>query len=138
LICWDLAFPEAFRALIRQGAKIIIIPSFWTRSDCSAVGLSRNPDSEKLFLETMLTARAFENTCCVVFVNAGGDEDGGPLGLSQVTMPFVGKIWGSFQCKAEGVNLVDVDMEILEEAEANYKVREDIGRSDWHYGYSHA
>jgi predicted amidohydrolase len=28
LICWDLAFPEAFREMIAQGAKIIIIPTF--------------------------------------------------------------------------------------------------------------
>lgn len=29
LICWDLAFPEAFREMIMQGAKIFIIPTFW-------------------------------------------------------------------------------------------------------------
>jgi predicted amidohydrolase len=138
LICWDLAFPEAFRALIQQGAKIIIIPTFWTRSDCSAEGLRRNPASEELFLESALTARAFENTCCVVFVNAGGKEEGGPVGLSQVAMPFVGKMKGSFEGREEGVKVLEVDMEILEEAEANYKVREDMGRADWHYGYSHA
>lgn len=28
LICWDLAFPEAFRELVRQGAKIIVLPTF--------------------------------------------------------------------------------------------------------------
>lgn len=28
LVCWDMAFPEAFRELISQGAKIIIIPCF--------------------------------------------------------------------------------------------------------------
>jgi hypothetical protein len=28
LICWDLAFPEAFRELIADGAKIVIIPTF--------------------------------------------------------------------------------------------------------------
>lgn len=28
LICWDLAFPEAFRELIAQGVKLIIIPTF--------------------------------------------------------------------------------------------------------------
>lgn len=29
LICWDLAFPEAFREMIAQGAKLFIIPTFW-------------------------------------------------------------------------------------------------------------
>lgn len=137
LICWDLAFPEAFRALIRQGAKIVIIPTFWTGSDCSDEGLRRNPNAEALFLESMVTARAFENTCCVVFVNAGGKGEDGMLGLSQVALPFVGKVKGSLEGPEEGMRVVEVDMEILEEAERNYKVREDMGREDWHYGYSH-
>lgn len=63
LICWDLAFPEAFREMISQGAKIIIIPTFWTLSDCSKEGLARNPMAEATFLDAMLTARCFENTC---------------------------------------------------------------------------
>lgn len=63
LICWDLAFPEAFREMISQGAKIIIIPTFWTLSDCSKEGLAINPTAEGLFLDSMLTARCFENTC---------------------------------------------------------------------------
>jgi predicted amidohydrolase len=28
LICWDLAFPEAFRELIADGADVVIIPTF--------------------------------------------------------------------------------------------------------------
>ena len=28
LICWDLAFPEAFRELIARGAQVIIMPVF--------------------------------------------------------------------------------------------------------------
>lgn len=28
LVCWDVAFPEAFRELISKGAEIIIIPTF--------------------------------------------------------------------------------------------------------------
>jgi predicted amidohydrolase len=63
LICWDLAFPEAFREMIAQGAKMIIIPTFWTLTDCSKAGLAINPVSEGLFLDSMLTARCFENTC---------------------------------------------------------------------------
>ncbi|KAG4429084.1 hypothetical protein IFR05_015431, partial [Cadophora sp. M221] len=72
LICWDLAFPEAFRELVAQGAKLVIVPTFWTLADCSEKGLRRNPFAEELFLESVLVARAFENTCAVVFVNAGG------------------------------------------------------------------
>lgn len=28
LICWDLAFPEAFRALVEDGVEIVVIPTF--------------------------------------------------------------------------------------------------------------
>jgi len=63
LICWDLAFPEAWRELIAQGAKMVIVPTFWTLFDCSEKGLAINPRAEALFLDSMLTARCFENTC---------------------------------------------------------------------------
>lgn len=45
LICWDVAFPEAFRELISKGAELIIIPTFckltcylcvWVRGWCGA------------------------------------------------------------------------------------------------------
>jgi predicted amidohydrolase len=137
LVCWDLAFPEAFRALVRQGAKIVIVPTFWMATDCSPEGLKYNPDAESLFLQTTLVARAFENTCCVIFVNAGGKADDGYCGLSQVAMPFVGTVKGSFDGPEEGMRIVEVDMEILEIAERNYKIRGDLAKEDWHYGYSH-
>ena len=63
LICWDLAFPEAFRELIAQGAKLIIIPTFWGMHDVSKEALGYNPSSEMLFIDSALTTRAFENTC---------------------------------------------------------------------------
>jgi predicted amidohydrolase len=28
LICWDLAFPEAFRELISAGAEIVVVPTY--------------------------------------------------------------------------------------------------------------
>ena len=37
----------------------------------------------------------------------------------------------------EGMSVVDIDMEILEEAERNYKVREDMAREGWYYSYRH-
>ncbi|KAF2107913.1 carbon-nitrogen hydrolase [Lophiotrema nucula] len=137
LICWDLAFPEAFRELIAQGAKLIIIPTFWTLNDCSEKGLKLNPGAEALFLDSMLTARAFENTCAIVFANAGGPPGMGYCGLSQVVVPFVGPLTRLGSC-AEGMSIVDIDMQIMEDAEENYQVRADLARDDWHYDYRHS
>jgi predicted amidohydrolase len=170
LICWDLAFPEAFRELIAAGAKTIIIPTYWKLSDVNAAGLKANPLSEKLFLETTVVSRCFENTCCVVFVNAGMQEEDADRenfvglrlvfppflcfvfmlccavlqicgnmhadfrGCSQVAVPFKGSL-GQLGAE-EGMSVVEVDMQILEDAEENYKVREDMGREGWHYEYS--
>lgn len=131
LICWDLAFPEAFRGLVRDGADIIIVPTCWTLDESSSYGLKLNPDYESLVLNTMITARCFENSCAVVFANAGGPPDTF-VGLSQVAMPFIGpvnRMWDS----SEGFFIADIDMEVLKESELNYKVREDMTGKDWHY-----
>jgi hypothetical protein len=83
-------------------------------------------------------ARAYENTAAIIFVNAGGPASSGYCGLSQVAMPLIGAVKGSFTGPEEGMRIVDVDMNILEVAEANYRVRQDMKREDWHYGYSHS
>jgi predicted amidohydrolase len=106
-------------------------------TDCLPEGLRVNPDAEALFLRSVLTARAFENTCCVIFVNAGGKAEDGYCGLSQVAMPLLGAVKGSFDGPEDGMRVVEVDMEVLEIAERNYKVREDLAKENWHYGYSH-
>ncbi|GES58148.1 hydrolase, carbon-nitrogen family [Aspergillus terreus] len=138
LICWDLAFPEAFRELIAAGAEIVIIPTFWTRYDASAEALAHNPNSEALFLETTLTARCFENTCGVIFANAAGgsaDVEGKFLGMSRVVLPVVGVV-GTMGAE-EGVLVVDMDAGLLRVAEENYRVRQDIMREGWYYTYRH-
>jgi predicted amidohydrolase len=72
LICWDLAFPEAFRELVAQGAQLVLAPTYWKLTDCTKAGLARNPGSEALFLDALLTARAFENG----------------VGMSDISFPF--------------------------------------------------
>lgn len=138
LICWDLAFPEAFRELISQGAQTIIIPTFWTHADCSPEGLAYNPESEAVFLESTITSRTFENTCAVVFANAGGEaghtKPGTYCGRSQVAVPFKGSL-GSLG-EEEGMAVFDLDMQIMAEAEKYYKVREDLGKEGWHYEHT--
>lgn len=72
-----------------------------------------------------------------MFANAAGPPGEGFCGLSQVTVPFIGalsKLGGA----AEGMIVVDVDLQILEHAEANYQVRSDLASEDWHYDYRHS
>jgi predicted amidohydrolase len=135
LVCWDVAFPEAFRELIAQGAKLIIVPSFWKLTDCAPQGTLHNQLAEQVFLDAALISRACENTCAVVFCNAGGPADDGFAGLSQVTVPFLGCI-GRVETCEEGMKIVDLNMGLLEDAESVYKIRQDLARPDWHYSYT--
>lgn len=135
LACWDLAVPEAFRVLVAQGAKIIIVPAFWTGLGSSSAGLKRNPGFEQMILQGLVTARAFENTCAIVFTNIGGPEVAGDLGLSQVMMPFSGSV-GKALGGGEGFDVIDVDMAELEEAEEFYGIRKDIAGDSWRYKLS--
>lgn len=147
IICWDIAFPEAARALIADGATTIICPSFWLLTDGGDEALDINPEAETLFLDTMCVARAFENTAAVLFVNAGGaakgDADGvAPgkdslgreyAGVTQAALPMKGS-FGRHGTGEEGMSIVDVDMSIRETAEDVYKVREDLAKRAWVYG----
>ena len=58
-ICYDLRFPELFRQLSQQGAKIITVPSAFTRVTGAA------------HWQTLLQARAIENQ---VYIIAAGQE----------------------------------------------------------------
>lgn len=135
LVCWDLAFPEAFRRLVLAGAKIIIIPSYWTSLDMCSEGLAYNPDCEKMFVQNTLVTRAFESTAAVIYCNVGGPAQEGFFGCSQVVLPIVGTVPGSFDDSEEGMRTLDVDMRLVDIAEENYHIREDLRREDWHYGY---
>lgn len=139
LVCWDLAFPEAFRELVAAGARVVIVPAFWLASD-GGDGVAVNPDSERVFLENVCVARAFENTCAVVFVNAGApagradardDEGNEYVGVSQVAMPLQGAL--GKMGPGEGMSVVDVDLGVLDVAEEVYRVRGDLAREGWHY-----
>lgn len=127
LICWDLAFPEAFRALIKDGADMIIIPSCWHMSDVNEAALSLNPQSERIFLESATVLRAFENTAAIVFCNAGG--------LSSVTMPHQGCLERA-DVGEEMMLVSEVDLGILKLAEENYEIRADMKKVDWCYAHT--
>ena len=67
---------------------------------------------ETAFIDSLVIARAYENECCVVFVNAAGPAHKDFIGRSAVGMPFQGAV-----CRMEEPNerleVVEVDLDML-------------------------
>ncbi|BGP26638.1 hypothetical protein JCM10295v2_005591 [Rhodotorula toruloides] len=135
LICWDLAWPSAFRRLLLLGAEMIIAPTYWTATDAGEVGLRHNPHSEKEYLECLVKTRAWENECALLFTNVAapaswspGDATGneeGRIGCSQVCLPFKGAI-AHAKGPQEEIIFADFDLSILEDARHVYGIRRDL------------
>lgn len=74
LNCYDLRFPEMARALVDRGAEVLVVSSAWVAG----------PHKERHW-ETLLRARAIENTCYVVASNQPPPRS---AGLSMVVDPM--------------------------------------------------
>ena len=73
-ICYDLRFPEVFRAL-PDDVSMIIVAANW-------------PEARREHWKCLLRARAIENQCCVVGINCVGNQEGRSyLGDSAVISP---------------------------------------------------
>ncbi|GAA0209288.1 carbon-nitrogen family hydrolase [Halobaculum roseum] len=74
--CYDLRFPEQFRALADEGADLVLVPSAW-------------PYPRVEHWRTLPRARAIENLAYVATVNGSGSfEDADLLGRSTVYDPW--------------------------------------------------
>ena len=74
-ICYDLRFPELFRAYALAGASLILLPSEW-------------PHPRLAHWRTLIRARAIENQCHFVAVNrVGRDRDNAFCGHSAIIDP---------------------------------------------------
>ncbi|MBM3832653.1 MAG: carbon-nitrogen family hydrolase [Verrucomicrobia bacterium] len=60
-ICYDLRFPEIFRAAVRRGANLFTVIANW-------------PTKRVQHWTTLLQARAIENQACVIGVNRTGND----------------------------------------------------------------
>jgi predicted amidohydrolase len=130
-ICWDLAFPEHFRQLVRQGAELAVCPAFWRYGDAGD-GLKHDRMAEVHFVNACTTARAFENEMIVCFVNGSGETDPAGhadklMGRSQISMPFRGSA-ARLDHDRSALLVHTVDTSILKTAEASYRIREDLKR----------
>ncbi len=101
IICWDISFPLLFAEMAELGAEMVISPTYWSfTKPADEVGEVVN--DEILLIDSLCTARAFENNIIFAYCNAAGvlQEEGYDAvlsGRSQVTHPTQMVV-----CKANG------------------------------------
>jgi len=96
-VCYDLRFPELYRALMQPPCDIISVPAAFTHT----TGLAH--------WELLLRARAVENQCYVIAAAQGGLHENGrrTFGHSMVVDPW-GQVLNVLP-EGEGVVLADLD-----------------------------
>ena len=95
-ICYDLRFPELYRALMHPPCDLLVVPAAFTYT------------TGQKHWELLLRARAVENQCYVLAPAQGGTHDNGrrTWGHSMVVDP-----WGEvLACHGEGIGVVLADI----------------------------
>ncbi|MEM4258464.1 MAG: carbon-nitrogen hydrolase family protein [Candidatus Thermoplasmatota archaeon] len=100
LICYDIYFPELARALVLQGAEMLIY-------------ISAAPNVTRKFFETLLPARALENTVYTIYVNLAGNQDDLVYwGGSQLYDPLGNQLIRSTYFE-ESICTIEIDLSLL-------------------------
>jgi len=112
-ICYDLRFPELYRAMVKQGAEIIVCPAAW-------------PSPRLEHWIALNRARAIENQCYFI----GCNQVGTPVptttfvGGSMITDP-----WGETLVaagNAEGIITAVIDVAVVNQVRKEYAFLNDI------------
>jgi predicted amidohydrolase len=99
-ICYDLRFPELYRALVGGGAQVLAVPSAFT----AATG--------KDHWEPLLRARAIENQCWVLAPAPHGRHDDGGLRASWGHAMIVDP-WGHVvACASDGPGIAMAEIDL--------------------------
>ena len=101
-ICYDLRFPQLYRALAKAGADFISVPSAFTRQTGEA------------HWHTLLRARAIETGCYVLAPAQGGAHESGRItyGHSLIAGPW-GEVVAEITGDEPGVVVADIDPEAV-------------------------
>jgi len=107
-VCYDLRFPELFRALVDDGMELLALPAAFTAT------------TGRAHWEVLLRARAIENLCYVVAAAQGGRHPGPreTFGESMVIDP-----WGAVLDrvpKGAGIAQAPFDRALLEQTRAAF------------------
>ncbi len=100
-VCYDLRFPELFRALLDRGMEILALPAAFTAT------------TGRAHWEILLRARAIENLCYVIAAAQGGKHANGreTYGDSLIIDPW-GTVLGRLPT-GPGIVLAELDRERL-------------------------
>lgn len=101
-VCYDLRFPQLFRALAKAGASMIAVPSAFTV-----------PTGEAHW-ETLLRARAIEAGCFILAPAQGGEHEDGrrTWGRSTIVGPW-GEVIAKLDHDAPGVLFASLDLDAV-------------------------
>jgi predicted amidohydrolase len=109
--CYDLRFPELYRAQLDVGATLFVIPAAW-------------PAARVRHWTLLAHARAIENQCVVVACNTAGTHSGVQMGgHSQVVLPTGDVV--AMAGSDEQVLSVEVDMSTVAAYRASFPVLRD-------------
>jgi predicted amidohydrolase len=109
--CYDLRFPELYRAQLDAGATLFVIPAAW-------------PAARVRHWTLLAHARAIENQCVVVACNTAGTHAGVEMGgHSQVVLP-TGDVL-AMAGSDEQVLSVEVDMSVVGDYRSSFPVLRD-------------
>ncbi len=116
-ICYDVFYPEIFRAYTLMGAKLLVV-------------VSASPDQSVPLFHKVLRARALENTCYLVWVNLVGYYDGVGFGGASLALDPMGDTVAQLKPYREQVEVVELDMARLERARRDRPVIRDAHIED--------
>ena len=114
-ICYDIRFPEIYRAYRKAGADILVNMAAWG-------------SNKKIPWDTMTTSRAVENQTYFVALTQTGDIiNGSNLGHSMI-LDYNGNILSEIEQKEAGI-YAKIDLEEMYEFRDKCKILEDIKES---------
>ena len=108
--CYDLRFPELYRAMVDAGAELFLVPSAWPYPRVEAWSVLNR-------------ARALENQAWLISANCSGGSGRGFCGRSMIVDP-----WGTPMATAgDGPSVLraDVDLNLARTARGTFRVLDD-------------
>jgi N-carbamoylputrescine amidase len=111
-ICWDQWYPESARAMVLQGADVLLYPT--------AIGTEPHDaslDTAARWRRAML-GHAVSNVTPVAAANRVGNENGQLFYGTSFISDHTGEILGDLDRKEEGVVVAAIDMDVVDRARA--------------------